>query len=166
MWKKVWRAAGAGDARSFFQRRIEIAKRRRQEHDFDADRAAQMRPDDAPEGIDIEHRLSNETNGHERLVEQPVFRIEQKNPTHGFRQRRQKKRQPEKKLQRAFHGNIGARDQPGEKATDQQSDRLSGSAERQSVAHRLEDTRRGERFDPAVKTLDDRLARDGRSENC
>ena len=47
--KKRMPAAGAGDARGLFQRCVEIAKRRRQQHHFNAHRATEVRPDDAPE---------------------------------------------------------------------------------------------------------------------
>src|ERR1041384_7037244 len=111
-------AARAGNMRSFLERRVQIAKRRSKQHHFNGDRSSEMRPHNSPERIYIEYWMRN-ADGVKRLIENAVLRIEQKNPSHGLRQRRQEKREPEQKFQRALHRDVRSRDQPREVRADQ-----------------------------------------------
>ncbi len=68
-------AARAGDTRHFLERRIEIAQHRRQQDDLDRDRTGrQVRPDDAPERIDVERRGIDEQQRLRQLIQQSALR--------------------------------------------------------------------------------------------
>ncbi len=58
----------------------------------------------------------------------------------------------------AFHGNIGARDEPGEKSADKERDRLPGDRKVNVLVIALTMPGRGERLDPSFHAPDDRLA--------
>ena len=82
--KKSMPPACARDARRFFEGRIQIAESRAEQHDLDRDGSAEMRPDDAPKRIDVERSMFRQPESLHSLIQQPVFRIEQQNPSHGL----------------------------------------------------------------------------------
>ena len=59
----------------FLEGRIQIAKRRSEQHDLDGYCPPEMSPNNAPERIDIEYRMRNAYSVQD-LIENAIFRIE------------------------------------------------------------------------------------------
>ena len=104
----------ARHAARLFQRRIHVAKRGREQHHLDRQRARhQVHPDDPPPREDVERPLLDQVQALQELVRQAVEAVEDHDPAEGHRQGRQEDGDPEAEFEPVLARQIGTRKKPG-----------------------------------------------------
>ena len=123
--------ARPGHQRALLQAGVEIAHGRRQDQERRRHQRETLDEDHAAERIDVERRRAEAERVHQQGVDHAGARAQQDDPADRQQERRRRHRQDHQRAHQRGCGQVGALDQPGQRAAQHQRDRGGAGGELQ-----------------------------------